>query len=61
MDEDELEQLLKGFNPSQVGYKPRRASATERTELCFNPSQVGYKPCLFHFPCIGTRVSIPHR
>ena len=35
-----------GFNPSQVGYKPRWRWNTQAGQERFNPSQVGYKPSL---------------
>ena len=41
-----------GFNPSQVGYKPKPAWLSHFRHFSFNPSQVGYKqtPCL-ETPC----------
>ena len=33
-----------GFNPSQVGYKPKPNAPPRSLESSFNPPQVGYKP-----------------
>ena len=38
------EELIAGFNPSQVGYKQRATICGLRGTSSFNPSQVGYKP-----------------
>ena len=35
------------FNPSQVGYKPRKRRSLICVSQCFNPSQVGYKPLFY--------------